>query len=259
MHLGRVVGLLALVMLTSGAGMGCKLKTKRTKTIDPSPLDSDIQPLDAVNQNDIQRFPDETRLFGEIDLVRQLGSVKTAPRENAPLVSLVTSDTVVRKFAIKDGFTLVTFDERGARKGGWVRQSAFEKSTVVVAPATTVTPAPAVALSPSSRQSAWLGSITGRDNDAANYRRAKISGSPGSFAITIDNQFGFTCGLVFDSNGRPSRLTSCRSSQNWTASPSSIGLFCSEGGGQEVCTSSSYTLSSGTFSNSAKFQIIRRL
>ena len=114
------------------------------------------------------------------------------------------------------------------------------------------------------RMRAWLdGPLTGRDNNMANFRVATISRVEGTSEYTayIKNQFGFTCALTWDSDGRPTTLSNCKSDEpDWTASPADIALRCTAETKpkQESCRGA-FTLTNAGFDQQAEFLLRRAI
>ncbi len=111
--------------------------------------------------------------------------------------------------------------------------------------------------------SVWLTSkVYGHDNNMASLRPAIITSEVGEYTIKISNQFGFSCGLVFDKKGDPAELSDCASTLNesdkWTASPHTIKLRCVSTKTERICKGQ-YTLTSGSgYSSDAEFAIARK-
>ncbi len=89
---------------------------------------------------------------------------------------------------------------------------------------------------------AWVaGPLIGNDNGAAAMRSAHIVRKGAGYALTIDNQFKFTCDLEFDAAGTPKTLKGCVSglaSDGWSASPGAIPVNCVRANGYESCAGS---------------------
>ncbi len=131
-------------------------------------------------------------------------------------------------------------------------------------PATPETTAAAVITAASAaRRQSWIdGPLTGNDNSAAAMKAARITGT-GPFALTIDNQMGFTCTLEFDAQGDPAKLHECACPGNvWHFKNAAIFLQCAAGGGMEVCRGSTGGLADARFPNDYGFDglaVARRL
>jgi serine/threonine protein kinase len=114
----------------------------------------------------------------------------------------------------------------------------------------------------SKRRRAWIdGPLKGNDNPVAAMRTAKIFEADGATRVTINNQFGFTCTLVFSEEGRPAKLSKCNSREGWGAQTSSgiIELTCEETSGQEVCQGPYSLVSPSGFSDRGVMLIARPL
>ncbi len=114
------------------------------------------------------------------------------------------------------------------------------------------------------RMRAWLdGPLTGRDNNMANFRVATITRVDGTSDYTayIKNQFGFMCALTWGSDGRPTKLSNCKSDEpEWTASPADIALRCTAETKpkQESCRGA-FTLTNAGFDQQAEFLLRRAI
>lgn len=135
---------------------------------------------------------------------------------------------------------------------------------VVLSTAPTPSFVPELVPGPDPREqsiAAWLaGPLSGGDNDAAAARGARIVSKGEGYALTIDNQFKFTCNLDFDDTGTPKTLRGCvsgRASEGWTASPQSIGLHCTTASGYQTCAGA-YRLKNGSMDNPGLFSFSRK-
>jgi hypothetical protein len=54
---------------------------------------------------------------------------------------------------------------------------------------------------------------------------ARISGG-GPYSLHVDNQFGFTCTVEFNDEGRPSRVSACSAPDGWHFRSQGFGLRC---------------------------------
>lgn len=105
-----------------------KLKKKKPVNTDDTPTLSASNDIEAVNKDQVARFPDERRLFNEVAFVRTLSFARTGPNEGGTIVSLIDANTVVTKHANRFGSTLITFTRSGfpgQRFAGWVPDAAF--------------------------------------------------------------------------------------------------------------------------------------
>jgi hypothetical protein len=156
----KVVALLVVMAAVSGCKLLKKKQAEFDSTLSPTPstpLSADQEP-DAVNRSQILRFPDETLLHGVPAFVRQFTLARTMPNEGGVSVSAIPADTLVQKFAERQGFTLVAFDRPGVpgKHAGWISNVAFIPPGTVAAattPAfpTATTPTPTAVPTPSVR------------------------------------------------------------------------------------------------------------
>lgn len=105
-----------------------KLKKKKPVETDETPTLSSFNDIEAVNKDQVSRFPDERRLFNEVAFIRTLSFARTGPDEGGTIVSLIDANTVATKHANRFGSTLITFARSGfpgQRFAGWVPDAAF--------------------------------------------------------------------------------------------------------------------------------------
>ena len=108
-------------------------------------------------------------------------------------------------------------------------------------------------------QPAWLkAGLYGHDNAAAALKPVRITeAKTGTYSVTINNQFEFTCSIEFDGNGDPARLKACSAATGWAASPKVIDMRCDQLPTEIVCRGK-YQLSSGSNYSSASEMVIAR-
>ncbi len=78
----------------------------------------------AVNENDVARFPDETKLADVQATVKRFASIRESPSTGKVVVQ-VNSGTTVTEIAQRQNFFLVTADSGGQKKMGWLTADAF--------------------------------------------------------------------------------------------------------------------------------------
>ncbi|MEO6576256.1 MAG: hypothetical protein ABIP89_20555, partial [Polyangiaceae bacterium] len=115
---------------------------------------------------------------------------------------------------------------------------------VVTKPKKEDPPAPVEPDAAEAQRQLWLHTdLNGRDNDVAAYRKVTITtDSAGARKIVIKNQFGLTCALFFDAEGRPGEITGCKGDDGWHSSTPRIKLTCGLSATAETCRGK-YTLS----------------
>jgi hypothetical protein len=110
-------------------------------------------------------------------------------------------------------------------------------------------------------QPVWLkAGLYGHDNSAAALKSVRIiETKAGRYSATITNQFGFSCGIEFDSKGDPAILRNCRSATepDWKASPKVIEMRCSRLPTEVVCRGK-YMLSTRDLSPETSEMVIAR-
>lgn len=123
------------------------------------------------------------------------------------------------------------------------------------------TPSPIEADPAEDLRAAWLHTdLNGRDNDVASYRKVTITtDDKGARKVVIKNQFGLTCALFFDGEGRPGEITGCKGEDGWHSSTPRIKLTCGLSATAETCRGK-YTLSDNSgFNDPAVLEIVRPL
>jgi hypothetical protein len=90
-------------------------------TTPPPPADAP-----AANENDIARFPDETKLENVAATIMRYTTVREAPISGKPVTTLNKGAAVVEK-ASRGQYFLVTFDSGGKTLMGWVYQDSFKE------------------------------------------------------------------------------------------------------------------------------------
>lgn len=122
-------------------------------------------------------------------------------------------------------------------------------------------PAPVEPDAAEAQRQLWLHTdLTGRDNDVAAFRKVTITAdAAGARKIVIKNQFGLTCALFFDAEGRPGEITGCKGDDGWHSSTPRIKLTCGLSATAETCRGK-YTLSDKSgFNDPAVLEIVRPL
>jgi hypothetical protein len=115
----------------------------------------------------------------------------------------------------------------------------------------------------SSHRDGWLdGPILGADNSSAAIGPARISVTHGGYAVWIEKDVGFSCGLELDDAGDPKALLHCVArSPIWSATPARIPMRCvAEARKRRVRCSGRYTLHEDSeHASSAEFHLDREL
>jgi hypothetical protein len=97
----------------------------------------------AANENDIARFPDETKLDNVAATIKRFAYIREAPL-SGKVVQSVNNGQAVTEIASRDKYFLVTFDAGGTKKMGWVINDAFTPVTVDAGIRTPVCAAPEI-------------------------------------------------------------------------------------------------------------------
>lgn len=79
----------------------------------------------AVNENDVARFPDETKLADVAATVKRFANLRESPG-NGKVITSLNNGAAVTEIAQRQSFFLVTTDVGGQKKMGWLTADAFQ-------------------------------------------------------------------------------------------------------------------------------------
>jgi hypothetical protein len=210
----------------------------------------------AVNENDIARFPDETKLADVAATVRRFAFLRESP-QNGKVITSLNNGQAVTEIAQRQTFFLVTVDVAGQKKMGWLTADAFQP----VVDAGLKAPVCNAPLVPLMGDQPFCGKVCGGDVDCPSGEACKGTAQrfsantllPGTVAVcTVVNRPQGTSSFTIDS-GAPAQpaavgdivappcpagfttLKDGRCHRQCVTGTKSCQLFCLKCEGKQVC------------------------